>query len=213
MITEAISIGFDLRVDTKSDAAISTINNIKNDQLIRPDVRSVLSADPLVWPRDALIEEIYNRDNSTNPFGFFNSPLPSNIPRIQHVKLVQICMTIMYLDFVILEEFYGPKMFGTQFTEADLTRTGWRRRGYDVIDIRRMISGLSGCGYNLSTKDLLRENFTRCINRFGLLRTVNAARAFSEVRGLQIRSHAPFVVVGVLTKEFASKSSLPIRNG
>jgi hypothetical protein len=82
--------------------------------------------------------------------------------------------------------------------EDDLRSNGWQFMGFDVVDLYGLVSGLKGCGYVEPTWSQLRAHFGSYLNELGLFTEWTAAARFAEVRGLQIREHAPFAVIGIL---------------
>ena len=83
-------------------------------------------------------------------------------------------------------------------SEAQSYPGSWQFRGFDVVDLDGLISGLKGCGYVEPAWSQLRNYFAASLNEIGLFSDLSVASQFTEVRGLQIRDHAPFVVVSVL---------------
>jgi hypothetical protein len=57
------------------------------------------------------------------------------------------------------------------------------------------------CGYAEPLWSKLRDHFAVSLNEVGLFTSASFASQFAEVRGLEIPNHAPFVAVGILTRE------------
>jgi hypothetical protein len=74
-----------------------------------------------------------------------------------------------------------------------------------------LISGLKGCGYKEPTWTQLRVEFGGAVNESGLFTDAAVASEFGRVQGLEVREHAPFVVVGVLTTPIESFTSIAER--
>jgi hypothetical protein len=66
--------------------------------------------------------------------------------------------------------------------------------GLDVLDLDGLISGLKGCGYVEPKWSQLRSYFGDALNEFALFKEHSTASQFADVRGSEIRKHAPFVV-------------------
>jgi hypothetical protein len=109
-----------------------------------------------------------------------------------------VCVTGHQTDTIALVERYGPGYFDDAVEEDKLTSNGWQFMGFDVVDLDGLISGLKGCGYTEPTWSQLRAHFGGYLNELGLFTEWTIAARFAEVRGLQIRQHAPFAVVGIL---------------
>lgn len=111
-----------------------------------------------------------------------------------------LALTASEVNTVALTGRYGPGWFDGSPTEADLISQGWTFMGFDILDLRGLISGLSGCDYRPDTKQLLRSYFDSALNEVGLFETYRLASEFAEVRGLEIHEHAPFIPIGVLIR-------------
>jgi hypothetical protein len=94
---------------------------------------------------------------------------------------------------------YGPGYFDNRTEDEELLAEGWQFMGFDVLDLDGLISGLKGCEYVEPIWSQLRSHFAGSLNKMGLLADLSVASQFAEVRGLEIREHAPFVVAGVFT--------------
>ena len=68
------------------------------------------------------------------------------------------------------------------------------------MDLDGLISGLKGCGYIEPIRSQLRDYFGSSLNELGLFDNLLAASQFAEVRALEIRAHAPFVVTGLFVR-------------
>lgn len=112
-----------------------------------------------------------------------------------------VCVTIYEANVIALIKRYGLGYFENQTDEEALLSLGWRFMGFDVVDLDGLISGLKGCGYVEPAWSQLRNYFANSLNEVGLFNDLSVASQFAEVRGLQIRDHAPFVVAGVLTHD------------
>jgi hypothetical protein len=114
--------------------------------------------------------------------------------------LVPVCITSAKSNLIALELRFGPGYFDSPPSEEELLCGGWTFAGFDVVDLNGLVSGLKGCGYVEPSWSQLREYFGGTLNEVGLFGDWDAASQFAEVRGLQVREHSPFVVVGVLIR-------------
>jgi hypothetical protein len=199
MRAQRVGLGFDLRVDP----GLQPENRSQDDQYLVPGVGPI-SADPSVWIGTEAIEGLMQEElpDFTGPLHLASSidVLVENCRRrgIPTVGLFPVCITCSEASAMALRERYGFRWFTDQPTEEELLSRGWRLEGFDVVDLNGMISGLKGCGYRAESRNRLRHYFGSFMGRTGLFSDSGSAAQFAEVRGLQIRQHAPFVVVGVL---------------
>jgi hypothetical protein len=203
MNTKRISLGFDLRLNPQLQKETS----LHRDQQLIPSKQSPISADPAVWLRTDEVESLSGGSlpDFYNPLYLAKSvDVLLNVCRLQCLSTIglwPVCLTIYEASTVALVKRYGTGYFENQSGEENLLSQGWRSMGFDVVDLDGMISGLKGCGYAEPTLSQLRLRFGDALNERGLFSDVTAAFHFAEVRGLQIRDHSPFVVVGVLINE------------
>lgn len=204
-------IGFDLRMEPRSNLA--SLEKGTKEQRFSDDVPDIwISADPafLRWHEevDKILQEEYPHANVMslwNPLGLANQ-LPVLISDC-HARGVStdgflpLAITCCQVNFIAIDVRFGPGGADALPTEEELVSDGWQLLGFDVLDIKDggLISGLSGCGYKDSAKAAYRQWFGADLNKFGLFQSFSVAQCFAEVRGLEIPSHAPFVVVGVLS--------------
>ena len=197
------SLGFDLRVnpDLQQENPAQL-----NQHLAVGMCRNPISADASVWLETDEIESLTERvlPEFANPLHLWKS-IEALIQACERREistngLWPVSVTCSESNVVALAARFGPEFFDNLPTEEELLSSGWRFVGFDVIDLDGLISGLKGCGYVEPTWSLLRNIFGGELNQVGLFNEYSAASHFAEVRGLQIRAHAPFVVAGLLTK-------------
>lgn len=200
-----IALGFDLRTDPTS--ALINAPPISNNQTLSPGLRYCFCADPSVWQRAESLDRLIR----TSPSGIWNPLTLGNSLEamleacddggVATSEMVRVALTSSVSNAVALVERYGPGWFENLPTEEALVGDGWCLKGFDVIDLRGLISGLNGCGYSAGSVRKLRKIFGRFLNKMGLFDLYSRAAQFGETRGLQIPEHAPFVVVGVLVQQ------------
>lgn len=204
-------IGFDLRLDP--DSNLASLEKGRKEQRFSDDVPDIwISADPALLMHheevDKILQEEYPHANVMslwNPLGFANQ-LPVLISDchargVSTDDFIPLAITCRKTNFIAFAERFGPEWLDSLPTEEELVSDGWQLLGFDVLDIKHggLISGLSGCGYKDSAKAAYRQWFGADLNKFGLFQSFSVSQFFAEVRGLEIPSHAPFVVVGVLS--------------
>jgi hypothetical protein len=205
MNSKRVSLGFDLRVNPDLQAE----NPLQKNQHLEPELYSPVSADAMVWRETDEIESLTEGilPDFANPLHLAKSIellVDACEERgIPTAGLWPVCITTLETNLIALAARYGPEYFESHPEEDEILSRGWRFMGFDVADLGGLISGLKGCGYVEPTWSQLRNSFGRTLNEIGLFSNLQAASEFAEVRGLQIREHAPFVVVGVLTKTSA----------
>jgi hypothetical protein len=201
MHPKRVSFGFDLRVNP----ALQGENPSQLNQSLIPDLRSPVSADPAVWLTTPEIELLSQGTlpDFANPLHLSKSiDLLVNVCRRKLVPITglwPVCVTCYETDLLALVRRYGPGYFDNRTEEEELLAEGWQFMGFDVLDLDGLISGLKGCGYVEPIWSQLRSHFAGSLNKMGLLADLSVASQFAEVRGLEIREHAPFVVAGVFT--------------
>jgi hypothetical protein len=112
-----------------------------------------------------------------------------------------MCITFDPAITITLNKRFGPRYFDDRHVEEDLLSKGWAFRGFDAVDLDGLISGLKDCDYSEPTWSQLRRHYGDQLNDDGLFFDAMVASHFAEARGLEIRQHAPFVVVGILTND------------
>jgi hypothetical protein len=123
---------------------------------------------------------------------------------IATVGFTSVCLTISGETAAALSEDHWADHFAVALREEDLLLRGWRFLGFDVAELNGLCSGLKGCGYKEPLWSQLRARFGGALNDVGLFSDATIASQFAGIRGLEIPSHAPFEVVGVLVHD-ASK--------
>jgi hypothetical protein len=203
-VTRHISAGFDLRVPAESLPEDPSLT----DQWLVPLNRSRISADAGVWPTPEEISDFYRGDLSAYPLGLLNDPDRLLGALHEHgiatVGFTSVCLTISGETAAALSEDHWADHFAVALREEDLLLRGWRFLGFDVAELNGLCSGLKGCGYKEPLWSQLRARFGGALNDVGLFSDATIASQFAGIRGLEIPSHAPFEVVGVLVHD-ASK--------
>lgn len=198
-----ISLGFDLRVDP--DLCEKTSSQI--GQRLVPEISNPISADPNVWPQPEEVASLWHGllPEFSNPLNLAKSldslRDASGQRGVSSAALVPVSLTSFQTNIIALVERFGTGYFEDQPSEEALLSQGWQFRGFDIVDFDGLISGLKGCGYADSTRSQLSSHFGASLNGLGLFDDWAAASAFAEVRELEIREHAPFIVVGILTHD------------
>jgi hypothetical protein len=197
-----LSIGFDLRISPQMGGE----NWFPNNQRLVPEVASPICADPSVWREPDEIECLTQGllPDFANPLRLARSiDLLFEACRrrgISTAGLCPICITTSQANLIALVERFGPGYFSDPLSEEDLLKAGWQLLGFDVVDLRGMISGLKGCGYVEPSWSQLRGLFREDLNEIGLFKELLAASEFAQARGTQIPEHTPFVAVAVFEK-------------
>ena len=203
MRANRVSLGFDLRVDPK----MTHQDKARDRAFLDPQRRNPISADPGVWP---MSQEAAERWSGLLPDFLNPLYLAANLDSLAHAyererfsvsSLIPLCITSDPTISISLNKRFGPGYFEHQIDESDLLSAGWQFRGFDVVDLDGLISGLKDCDYSEPTWSQLRRYYGEHLNDEGLFFDAHVASRFAEVRGLEIRQHAPFVVVGILVRD------------
>ncbi|HEX5234864.1 MAG TPA: hypothetical protein VFW25_05985 [Silvibacterium sp.] len=204
MINNRVSLGFDLRVrpgGMKRDYP-------REEAFLDPRRVSLISADPSVWP---MSEEAAAHLRGLLPDFLNPLYLAASLDRLINAyrgeglspcDLTPVCITSDPTIIFSLNKRFGVGYFEHQITETDLLSAGWQFLGFDTVDLDGLISGLKGCDYSEPIWTQLRRYYGDQLNSEGLFSDADVASRFAEVRGLEIRQHAPFVVVGILVHSF-----------
>jgi hypothetical protein len=201
MTMDRISLGFDLRVNPGVDQP----NGLGDARFLDPLNSSRISADPSVWLASDRATDLWgtNLPHFLNPLrlaGDTNRLLDAyNREGIDTSELYPLCITSAPGIAVSLRQRFGAGYFDHKLGEEELVSAGWHFRGFDVVDLDGLISGLKGCDYREPAWSQLRTIYAEHLNEDGLFFHALTASQFAEVRGLEIRQHAPFVVVGLLS--------------
>jgi hypothetical protein len=202
MNAKRIGLGFDLRLNPQ----LQKENLLQRDQHLLPLRQSPISADPGVWLRSEEIESLaqVKLPEFYNPFY-----LTKSIDVLLDVchrggipigGLWPVCFTVYEANVIALIKRYGPGYFEDQPDEEQLVSRGWQFIGFDIVDLDGLVSGLKGCGYVEPIWSQLRDYFGSSLNESGLFDDLLTASQFAEVRALEIRAHAPFVVTGLFLR-------------
>ena len=174
------TIGFDLR-STVSDPSWTADRRIR--YLLRRDVVSVRSVDPLVWARPAGLPR------APAVYGLWDnlSDLCAAAHALDHADTMAVRITE-------LEE-GGPTpesvdTIGPASERYDLL-------GYDVADYY-LLSGLTNCGY-VRTEEAasLAPVWAPLLNEWHLFDNPEDATAFAAVTAKRVPEHAPFFAYGI----------------
>jgi len=203
-MSRRVSCGFDLRVSAEEQGEIPAH---WNQSLLGSDNRCPISADTMVWQMpdevDRLIQDA--TQEFWNPLGLSNS-LDSLLQAcrerdISFAELIPVCLTVSMESMNPLIKRCGPGYFENVPDEDGLLLSGWRLLGLDTVQLNGLHSGLKGIGYKEPSWSQYREQFGNHLNDIGLFSDETIASRFAELRGLEIPSHAPFEVVGVLVHD------------
>lgn len=203
-MTKRVSCGFDLRISFELQGEIPAH---WNQSLLGPDNRCPISADTMVWIVPNEVDNLIQDSTQTfwNPLG-----LASNLDlllnacselKIPFNNLIPVCLTVSEEALAALVKRTGPSYFENSPSENDLLSTGWRFLGFDTVELNGLISGLKGIGYIEPSWSHYRTRFGDALNEVGLFSDEAIAAQFAEARGIEIPSHAPFDVVGILVHD------------
>lgn len=206
-MTKRISGGFDLRMRTD----LQKEDPCQVDQYIVPNNRNPISADPSVWLRTDGVEEFLFNNRVSYPLGLFSSleELMDDL-RGRGVSTVDQTPVSLTISEVVAERLwgkYGSEYFKDAPSDISLLSCGWRFLGFDTVELNGLTSGLKGIGYKEPSWSQLRARYGDALNEVGLFSDEAKAAEFAKAREIEIPSHAPFDVVGVLVRNPSSRLS------
>lgn len=200
-MTKRISCGFDLRVRID----LQEEDPRQADQYLVPELRNPTSADPWIWTRADQLDDLIVNEPISHPLGLRNSLdellAACRERRIETTNMSPICLTISETSTIAFDRQFGTGYFDHALRDDELVSLGWRFLGFEPVDLSGLTSGLKGIGYMEPSWSRLRKYFEAALNKVGLFDDEVTTSRFVEVRGLQVKPHAPFVVVGILVHD------------
>jgi hypothetical protein len=173
------TIGFDLR-SIAADPDWTAVRRARH--LLRQDVPSVRSVDPLVWVRPPGLPP------SPEAGGLWPD-LPALLaaaPALDRAGVVVVRITELGEDEEAQE---GPDPDGPGVERYDLL-------GYDVADYD-LLGGLTNCGYEPQEAASLAPVWTPLLNEWHLFDNPDDAVSYAEVTARRVPEHAPFFGYGI----------------
>jgi hypothetical protein len=171
------TIGFDLR-SIASDPSWTADRRARH--LLRHDVPSVRSVDPMVWERPPGLEPPEAEE------------LWPNLPDLLAARPPDQA-DIVVVRITVLEEVEGiPEHLdpvGPAFERYDLL-------GYDVADYD-LLGGLTNCGYTSGEAASLAPVWAPLLNEWHLFGKPEDATAYAAVTAERVPEHAPFFAYGI----------------
>lgn len=173
--------------------------------LLRTDVDKVLSADVAVWPTILAHPDVGHLDLDDLDLGDLGIPVEgwsgglqalfASLPDLLELVSVSSVGPSRPFDIVAftVQEHPQPALGPTNPSRLD---SGWRFRGYDVVD-PWLVSGLSNCGYMDEERDHLRTRWASHLNRWHLFESLGKARLFCAMSDARVPEHAPFMPCGI----------------
>lgn len=203
-MTKRVSCGFSFRVDL-----LDFEDNMAHRAqfALGPRNCGLISADTRVWPVPDSVDRLIQDAKQAfwNPLGLactVEMLLDACLDRgISVAGLFPVCLTVSAKVLAALVQRFGPGYFDNAQGESDLLSHGWRLVGLDTVELNGLTSGLKGIGYKEPSWSQFREQFGGALNEVGLFSDEATAAEFAKVRGVEIPSHAPFDVVGVLVHD------------
>jgi hypothetical protein len=173
------TIGFDLR-SIVSDPSWTVDRRTRF--LLRRDVPSVRSVDPLVWVRPPGLPR------SPEAGGLWSSlsDLLAAARAIDHADAVAVRITAFEEDGQTPE---SPGPIGPAFERYDLL-------GFDVADYG-LLGGLTNCGYSPEEAASLAPVWAPVLNEWHLFGNPDDAEAYAAVTAQRVPEHAPFFSYGI----------------
>lgn len=196
-----ISGGFDLRMRVNVQEQDSRLVG----QYLLSENQNPISADPWAWTRTDEVGDLIVNDPVSYPLGLPNK-LDDLLAALHErgiatANLSPVCLTISEETAQDFCNRFGADYFKDALDDERLMTSGWRFLGFDPVELNGLTSALKGIGYKEPSWSQLRAQFGWELNEVGLFNDEVAAVQFAEVRGVEIPSHAPFDVVGILVHD------------
>jgi hypothetical protein len=173
------TIGFDLR-STVSDTSWTVDRRTRF--LLRRDVASVRSVDPLVWVRPLEFPRAPEAEGLWSKL----SDLFAAAHMLDHGDAVAVRITALEEDGQMPE---SADTIEPAFERYDLL-------GYDVADYY-LLGGLTNCGYTPEEAASLAPVWAPLLNKWHLFDKPEDATAFAAVTAQRVPEHAPFFAYGI----------------
>ena len=173
------TIGFDLR-STVSDPSWTVDQRTRF--LLRGDVASVRSVDPIVWVRPPGLPPAPEAGGLWPNL----SDLFAAAHALDHADAIAVRITALEEDGRTPE---GVDTIGPAFERYDPL-------GYDVADYG-LLSGLTNCGYSPEEAASLAPAWAPLLNKWHLFDNPADAAAFAAVTAKRVPEHAPFFAYGI----------------
>jgi hypothetical protein len=203
-------LGFDVRRRHEDCVRNDWDTERRNCYLLRPEVPSPSSVDPVVWP------------------SVFDYVLPGSASGVSKESLLRVELvesqtremalrlwpsrTEMSLTFasgrgaltgipiavqLLRHSPASPDEFWDAVLDPALPESAlpvdWLRLGYDIAD-RDFISALSNCGYRPPEREQLRQRWASHLNDYGLFEEIDEATLFKQLSDRRVMEHSPFNV-------------------
>ena len=175
-----VTIGFDLR---SAVADHSWTAERRTRFLLRRDVTSVRSVDPLVWERPPGLPPA---PEAAGLWPTLAPLLATHAPGRADAVVVRITA---FADEDDEQARDGAGPVGPAFERSDLL-------GYDVADYD-LLGGLTNCGYTPQEAESLAPAWAPLLNEWHLFDDPEAATAFAAVTAQRVPEHAPFYAYGI----------------
>jgi hypothetical protein len=175
------------------------------DQYLLPENHNPISADPWIWTRTNEVSDFMRNDPASYPLGLLDN-LDKLLVRLHERGIATVNQSPISLTISEATANGFFKQFGTDYfrdapSDEHLQSRGWRFLGFDTVELNGLTSALKGIGYKEPSWSQLRAQFGGALNEVGLFGDEATAAEFARLRGVEIPSHAPFDVVGVLVHD------------
>ena len=202
-----IVVGFDCRVVPPVRSTLVTRHDrLNSHESMHEYVGLQLSVDPEVWPRVELGFTAGAPQHAhqwfQNGLGFLLEPLPRDVCDIVVTESAvpafqQIAVDIAHADIAYLGQMFGQMQSKTMPKPQNLAEANWLFGGYDVVDVRTLVSAIAGFEYSRAEEIEIYELFGAQLNFHGLFTDLAPAKSYSWRSDTNMPEHAPFSVMGI----------------
>ncbi len=205
-------LGYDLRLGFTGFADAHWDAQKREVFLLRTDIASLASVDPMIWPSVFRYTHLY----PTPPVAPNQGAIAIEPTGFEHsvtclwpdLAAMTACFAEHGLDVpvvpvaIVLHGDEERVRSDHSIAVLDENRVslsppeGWTLLGYDVAD-HGLTGGLSNCGYDAAEKPEWQRHWAARLNDHGLLTTIDDAAEFAAACDKRVTEHAPFFIYGL----------------
>lgn len=209
--SEAV-LGIDFRISPTLAATSYWTPALRETHLLKPDIPIPATFDRSIWlsihdddarTLDPLASDLLPRLVNFRLNALDLYPLTSaDAFTKEHSKNVwTIAITVLLDRLAAVESFCGPLgITHLGSSEHSATIADWEFLGYDVVDCRTGVSGLTNCGLGRFRGEQVWLQAARNLSEYGLISSIDIANDLCAKIGAVIPDHSPFEALGLYAR-------------
>lgn len=193
-------LGFDIRLPSDVYVQNRWVPELREDFLLKPEIRWPLSVDNSVWPSVFNeLEETAFPPNSARPslWFWFNLETMRSFFLSRRKALGQhgipIAAVLIMEASLRSNDYWEGVLYPYEILSPGEVPVEWLFLGYDIAD-QYKLSGLTNCRYDDTESATLKAAWADRLNEFGLFQTLDDAIAFKGITDRRVQEHRPFYV-------------------